>query len=63
MSCFCCKGVYHPSTGHMFSDAVVYCGPCIRHFIMFVKSHTKRKWSGADFYAEAATSIREGVFP
>jgi hypothetical protein len=56
--CFACPGPYHPATGHLFAPGVAYCGPCYRHFIGWYKAHTRRRWGGADFYVEAATSIR-----
>lgn len=58
--CFACGGPYHEATGHAWRgfDDVAYCGPCYRRWLVFFKSHTKRKWNKGDFYAEAATSIR-----
>ncbi len=62
--CFACPGPYHPASGHVFREVgVVYCGPCYRYFAAWMKGHMRRQWSGADFYVEAATSIREGVYP
>jgi hypothetical protein len=59
MRCFACKGPYHESSGHNWREVgVVYCGRCYRHFASWMKGHMKRKWSGASFYDEAATSVR-----
>jgi hypothetical protein len=58
-TCFCCKAnVYHPATGHRFNEDVVYCGPCYRYFLSWMKGHVRRKWSGADFYVEAANCVK-----
>jgi hypothetical protein len=56
--CFACKGPFHPASGHAWPQGANYCGPCTRKFFAWVKSHTKRRWSGCDFYEEAATSVR-----
>lgn len=62
--CFRCGGPFHQATGHVFVEFdIAYCGACYRHFLAWYKGHTRRKWGGSDFYAEAATSIRAGVFP
>lgn len=61
-----CGQPYHEATGHQFivnGERIPYCGSCYRYFMAFIKSHTKRKWGGMNFYEEAATSIREGVYP
>lgn len=64
MRCFQCKGPYHPATGHYYREfKVAFCGGCYQPFVKWVAGHTKRKWSGASFYEEAATSIRQGVYP
>lgn len=57
--CFACGGPYHPASGHLWREFMAaYCGPCYRHFIAWMKGHMHRKWAGADFYAEALTSVR-----
>jgi hypothetical protein len=61
--CFACRGPWHETTGHVFSPEVRYCGPCYRHFMAWYRVHTHRRSSGADFYLEALTSIRAGVWP
>lgn len=58
MKCFSCSGPFHPASGHYWSPDVPVCGPCIRHFLVWFKQHMKRRWGGANFYAEAATSIK-----
>ena len=58
MTCMACKGPFHPATGHQFSKTATLCGPCAGRFFAWVIRHTRRRWSGADFYAAAATSIR-----
>ena len=64
MRCFKCGGPYHPSSGHLFREMdVAYCGACYRPFLAWFKGHTRRKWAGADFYLEALTSIRPGIYP
>jgi hypothetical protein len=61
--CFACQGPYHPATGHAFSEDVLYCGRCIRHFYKWVRGHTNRRWGGHLLYEEARTSVRAGVWP
>lgn len=66
LRCFACGGPYHEASGHHFAapfDDVVYCGACYRPFVAWMKGHLNRRWSKHRFYDEAATSIREGVFP
>lgn len=58
MTCASCGAPYHEASGHRFTDTMVICGPCTRHFIKFIKSHTKRKWGGFVFYDYAATSVK-----
>jgi hypothetical protein len=58
MRCFACGGPYHPASGHVFADEIVYCGACYRPFIEFMKSRFYRRSKGPDFIAEAVTSIR-----
>ncbi len=63
VKCFACGGPFHEATGHVFKGKFVgvatYCGPCARHFFAWVVSHTKRRWGGLDFYAEAAKKGEE----
>lgn len=54
--CSICKGCFHPATGAIVSDKVRRCGVCERHFINFLKQHTKRKSSGVNFYDHVETS-------
>jgi hypothetical protein len=63
VTCFACGGPFHPASGHVWPNGAEYCGPCIRHFFDWAKRHAAGRRKGADFYAEAATSIRAGVFP
>lgn len=63
MRCFACQGPFSEVTGHFFAPDVPYCGRCIRIFYQWMKGHTNRRWSGASFYEEAATSVRAGVWP
>jgi hypothetical protein len=68
LRCFACKGPYHPATGHIWTELPpdaqgehpVYCGPCYRKWIKWMKGHLNRRWAGANFYEEAATSVRAG---
>ena len=61
--CFSCGGPFHPATGHYHRPDVPICGACTRRFVRWLKGHTRRRWGGHDFYAEAATSIRPGTVP
>lgn len=64
MRCFQCKGPWHDATGHWYPQwDIVFCGACYRSFVIFLKGHFKRKWGGYNFYEEAATSIRPGIYP
>jgi hypothetical protein len=59
LRCFKCGGPYHPATGHWNERFdVVFCGACYRPFVKWLSGHLKRRWGGANFYQEAATSIR-----
>lgn len=59
MGCVQCGGPYHPASGHWYERwDVVVCGGCYKPFVRWVKGMMARKWSGAAFYEEAATSIR-----
>ncbi len=61
--CFACAGPYSAPSGHLFIEfGVAYCGACYRPFLSWYKGHTRRRWGGADFYAEATTSVRAGVW-
>lgn len=59
--CKQCGGPFHPASGHYHAPDVPICGPCIRRFITWMKGHTHRRSSGADFYAAAATSIKPKI--
>jgi hypothetical protein len=37
MNCIICKGPYHKSTGHMWSEEVVLCGRCAKDFCQWLK--------------------------
>jgi hypothetical protein len=63
MKCFQCQGPWHPATGHVLATETVLCGPCAQRFFRWMRAHMARRWGGHDFYVEAATSIRAGVFP
>jgi hypothetical protein len=57
--CSQCGGPFHPATGHQDERfKVQFCGACYRPFVKWLSGHTKRKWGGANFYEEAATSIK-----
>ena len=58
MKCSACGGPFHPATGHYHQEDVAICGPCIRHFLDWLKGHTAQRRRGFDFYAAAATSIK-----
>lgn len=57
MTCAACRGPTHPATAHAWTPTVVICGPCARHWMAFVRVHTRPR-KGPDFYAAAATSVR-----
>jgi hypothetical protein len=62
--CFKCGGPYHPATGHWDERFnVVFCGACYKPFVKWLKGHLKRKWGNANFYEEAATSIKAPIKP
>lgn len=48
--CACCKGPWHEATGHYISETMVWCGPCTREFVAFLKQQTSRRWGGVRFY-------------
>lgn len=58
--CIACGAPYHPATGHLHQENAPICGSCAKHFVAWLKSHTKRKWGGEDFYEAAKTSIKPG---
>ncbi|HVZ88056.1 MAG TPA: hypothetical protein VHG72_13880 [Polyangia bacterium] len=56
-----CRGPFHPATGHVDRlTGALFCGACYRPFVKWIAGHTKRKWGGANFYEEAATSVIAG---
>jgi hypothetical protein len=61
--CSACGGPFHPATGHYHQADVRVCGPCMRHFVDWVKTHTKGKYGHpkSSFYDAAATSIKPGM--
>ena len=40
MKCSCCKGVYHPVTGHRWTALIRLCGPCARGWLGWLKLRT-----------------------
>ena len=57
--CFACGGPFHPASGNHFAEGVDYCGRCYRYFLAYFKDRMRVRRKGrADFYTEAATSIR-----
>lgn len=58
MRCSACTGVFHPATGHQWSEKTRLCLSCAHSFMQWFKAHTRRKWGGERFYDHAATSIR-----
>lgn len=64
MKCFSCPQPFHPASGHY--DArwdISICGSCHRSFLRWLRGHLAREWAGQQFYVEAATSIRPGIYP
>ena len=63
MRCAACKGVYHPITGHVFTEETVLCGPCAREFYKWYKlrmaqmDHPTKKSKGGTFSAAVVKSI------
>ena len=53
MCCTACGGVYHPDTGHRFTETAVLCGPCTRDMVKFVKGRMALTMRGARFYEHA----------
>ena len=58
MKCSSCPGPFRPATGHYWRPDVPVCGPCFRHFLEWMKGHTRQRRRGHDFYEEAQTSIK-----
>lgn len=64
MRCVQCKGPYNEATGNLYPHwGVVVCGTCYRPFVKWVSGMVKRRWSGAAFYEEAATSVKPDSVP
>jgi capsular polysaccharide biosynthesis protein len=53
--CNSCGGPYHEATGHVASPNQVWCGPCTRDFVRWLKGHLNRRWSKQRFYDSAYT--------
>lgn len=53
LKCNVCKGPWHEATGHRQSATMLWCGPCTRKWVKFLKSHLNRKSSGVHFYDHA----------
>ena len=62
--CSACGGVYHPASGHAWSEETVLCGPCTREFFDWLKVFTagkgKGKRRGLAFY-DYAVSMEAAV--
>jgi hypothetical protein len=64
--CYKCHGPRHPATGWHFAPGVDYCGRCAREFAAWYVARMaprlprkpERRRVQAEFYDEAATSIR-----
>lgn len=48
--CSFCRGPYHEATGHRFPNGSVWCGPCTRDFVDWLR---RNKWR--EFYKVAET--------
>lgn len=63
--CISCKGVFHPATGHAFSETAMLCGRCALEFKNWLKGRmgamdaTSKRHPSA-FSTAAALSIHGG---
>lgn len=60
--CVSCEGVFHPATGHAFSEHFQICGPCAREFCDWYKKRmnqmdAKTKKNPYSFSEAASKSI------
>ncbi len=51
--CTYCGGAWNPSTGAWYSDTRRACGPCVRRFWGWYRTHTAKRKRGPDFYEAA----------
>lgn len=58
MRCSFCEGVWHPATGHAYSETFRACYSCTVTFWRWVVRHTARRWGKVYFY-ECATKGQE----
>lgn len=56
MRCTACTGVFHPTTGHQWSERTRLCLSCARDFLRWVKGHTNSRWGKVKFYEYTETS-------
>jgi hypothetical protein len=58
MHCSSCTGVFHPATGHQWSEKTRLCLRCARNWHEWLKGHTNRRWGKIRFYEHTETSRR-----
>lgn len=54
IACNTCSGPWHPATGHWHPErGEIWCGPCTKAAVIFIRDHSKRRWGGVRFYDHA----------
>jgi hypothetical protein len=61
MRCSSCTGVFHPATGHQWSEKTRLCLGCARDFFYWMKNHQKRKWGRHRPYDHTETSRNKNM--
>jgi len=56
--CSFCRGPYHEATGHRFSNGSVWCGPCTRDFVDWLRRNKWRNFYDYAFTPEEAVRRR-----
>lgn len=56
MYCSSCTGVFHPATGHQWTEKTRICLSCAYNFIRWLKGIQHRKSGGAMLYEHTETS-------
>jgi hypothetical protein len=56
MRCSGCGGPYSEVSGHIWTPQIRLCGACAKHWLDWLKRHTRSKWGGLRFYEHTETS-------
>ncbi len=63
MRCSGCGGPYSAASGHIWTPQIRLCGPCTKHWLMWLEKHTSSRWGGLKFYEHTETSRNKSSAP